>query len=127
MDLYAYVHAPHMIQFNQHGMILIYGDVLDPDDHVVAKERTLYSQKGDCIFAWEPSTSMYEYVITWDKDHFVYYTSHGTEYHYLMFDTDILSQQQKEKLIPKDEMWAYFQGRLRPIPEYCQCNFVTEK
>jgi hypothetical protein len=125
---YTYIHAPHLIQFNQYNvLVLTYGNILDPESRIITKERMLWSNEGDCIFAWEPSTSMYEYVITWSKDHYVYYTSGGTEYHYEPFDPEILSQQQQQKLIPQEEMMVYFQGRLRPISDHYHCNIPDAK
>jgi hypothetical protein len=127
LDQYTYLRAPHIIHFSQYKLILVYGDIMNPEDRVVAKERTLTTQKGDCIFSWEPSTSMYEYVVTWNNDHFVYYTNGGMEYHYELIDMDVLSQQQKEKLVPKDETWIYFQGRLRPVENHYHCNITAKK
>src|SRR5687767_3540792 len=66
LSRYTYLRIPDAIKFEKNEFLLIYGDLMDPNSHLMVKSRNLYTHEGDCIFAWEPTTSMYEYVITWN-------------------------------------------------------------
>ncbi len=125
LPVYAF-QCPDMIQYENGKFILIYGNIMDPNNPIIALNRSLFSEQGDCIFAWNPNNSMYEYVTTWVKDHFVYYSANGEGLEYEKLDPTILSQQQKELMVPKDDQILYWGSRLRPIEPYYRCNYTAK-
>lgn len=122
-SLRPYNGVPTVFKLDCTGLVVFYGDITDYSVPAFTRRSTLITQEGDCIFYWIPSTSMYEYLATWVKDHFViYWADESKSLHYEKVDEEIFSQEELQRLNPKDDGFVYFQGRLRPIQPYYHCN-----
>ncbi len=115
----VYYSCPHIIKWNQYDMVLVYGDINDPNTPIIAKKYSYRSFSDSCVFYYNGQTATY--LATWVKDHFVSYCNTVEGISYEKIDSEVFSQQQLDILNPKEEEWIMFQYR----PEVKDCYRCT--